>query len=152
MTDKERVIKGLESLHERLLDAAKQDAIATLDASMVADALAMLKEQKEEWKAEQSDWISVKERMPVELHSIFYPWYGKKQWSNAMWREQSDKVLVTVEFKDGTRIVTTGETHDGVWHTAISRTLDPIVTHWMQFPELPEGVKWDADGTTTIPG
>ena len=83
-------------------------------------------------------WISVKDRMPVELHSIFWPWYGKKQWSNAMWREQSDKVLVTIAFKDGTRIVSTGETHDGVWHTAISRTLDPIVTHWMQFPELPK--------------
>ena len=45
MTNKERVIKGLESLHDRLLDAAKQYVIATLDASMVADALALLKEQ-----------------------------------------------------------------------------------------------------------
>ena len=88
--------------------------------------------------AARPQWISVKDRMPVELHSLFWPWYGKKQWSNAMWREQSDKVLVTVVFKDGTRLVTTGETHDGVWHTPISRTLDPIVTHWMQFPELPE--------------
>lgn len=88
-------------------------------------------------RVQDDKWISVKERMPVELHSIFWPWYGKKQWSNAMWREQSDKVLITVEFKDGTRLVSTGETHDGVWHTAISRTLDPIVTHWMQFPELP---------------
>ena len=134
MIDREKVIKGLESLHERLLDASKQNAIATLDASMVADAIALLKEQKEE----QSDWISVKERMPVELHSIFWPWYGKKQWSNAMWREQSDKVLATVAFKDETRLVTTGETHDGIWHTAISRTLDPVVTHWMQFPEPPK--------------
>ena len=106
--------------------------------SIMRETINALKEQKEERKEEQSDWISVKERMPVELHSIFWSWYGKKEWRNAMWREQSDKVLVTVEFKDGTRLVTTGETHDGVWNTAISRTLDPIVTHWMQFPELPE--------------
>ena len=107
---------------------------------LMADAYTLLKKQKEERKEEQSDWISVKERMPVELHSIFWPWYGKKEWRNAMWREQSDKVLVTVAFKDGTRFVTTGETHDGIWHTAISRTLDPIVTHWMSLPEPPENV------------
>lgn len=80
-------------------------------------------------------WISVKDRQPVETHSIFYPFYGTQKWSNAMWREQSDKVLVTVAFQDGTRIVTTGETHDGVWNTKISRTLNPVVTNWMQMPE-----------------
>lgn len=47
MFDRKNVIKGLESLHDRLLDAAKQNVIATLDASMVADALALLKEQDE---------------------------------------------------------------------------------------------------------
>jgi len=83
-------------------------------------------------------WISVKDRMPAETHSIFFPWYGKQKWSSAMWKEQSDKVLVTVAFKDGTRFVTTGETHDGVWHTSISRTLEPEVTHWMPLPEPPE--------------
>lgn len=83
-------------------------------------------------------WVSVKDRLPAETHSIFYPWFGKKQWNKAMWREQSDKVLVTVPFKDGTRIVTTGETHDGVWNTTISRTLEPVVTHWMPLPEPPK--------------
>ena len=46
MADKDNVIKGLKLLHDRLLDAAKQDSIAMLDASMVADAIAMLKEQE----------------------------------------------------------------------------------------------------------
>ena len=46
MIDMEKVIKGLELLHDRLLDAAKRDAIVMLDASMVADAIAMLKEQE----------------------------------------------------------------------------------------------------------
>lgn len=85
-----------------------------------------------------SNWISVKEMMPAETHSIFFPWYGKKEWSKSMWREQSDKVLMTVTFKDGSRIVTTGETHDGVWNTAISRALEPVVTHWMPLPEPPK--------------
>lgn len=80
-------------------------------------------------------WISVNDGLPAETHSIFYPWFGKKQWNKAMWREQSDKVLVTVAFKDGTRKVTIGETHDGIWHTTISRTLEPVVTHWMPLPE-----------------
>lgn len=144
MTDRAKVmfglhLHGLSSLCEENGQYCPYFASDKCISQLCNDALELLKKQKEE----QSEWISVKERMPVELHSIFYPWYGKKQWSNAMWREQSDKVLVTVEFKDGTRLVTTGETHDGVWHTAISRTLDPIVTHWMQFPELPEGVKRD---------
>lgn len=86
-------------------------------------------------------WISVKDRLPAETHSIFYPWYGRKEWRNAMWREQSDNVLVTVTFKDGTRLVTTGETHDGEWYTSISKTLNPIVTHWMPLPEPPQEVK-----------
>lgn len=46
MTNREKIIEGLELLHNRLLDAAKRDAIAMLDASMVADAIAMLKEQE----------------------------------------------------------------------------------------------------------
>ena len=84
------------------------------------------------------EWISVKDRLPVETHSIFFSLYGKQKWSSAMWREQSDKVLVTVVFKDGTKLVTTGETHDGVWYTSISRTLEPEVTHWMPLPEPPK--------------
>lgn len=64
--------------------------------------------------------------------------WASTKWSNAMWREQSDKVLVTVAFKDGTKIVTTGETHDGVWNTTISRTLESVVTHWQAMPEPPK--------------
>lgn len=37
----------MESLHDRLLDVAKQDAIVMLDVSMVADAIALLKDQPE---------------------------------------------------------------------------------------------------------
>ena len=99
----------------------------------MADALALLKEQEE-----RKDWISVKDDMPVELHSIFWSFLGTDKWSNAMWREQSDKVLVAVEFADGTRLVTTGETHDGKWRTSISPTIPHLVTHWMKMPDLPQ--------------
>lgn len=84
---------------------------------------------------EVGGWISVKDRLPAETHSIFYRFFGTKIFRNSMWREQSDKVLVTVVFQDGTKIVTTGETHDGIWNTTISRTLDPVVTHWKPLPE-----------------
>ena len=83
-------------------------------------------------------WISVKDRMPAETHSIFFRFYGTNNWNKAMWREQSDKVLVTVAFKDGTRFVTTGETRDGIWNTTICRTLEPVVTHWAEMPAPPE--------------
>jgi recombinational DNA repair protein RecR len=46
MPEREKVIKGMELLYDRLLDAAKRDAIAMLDASMVANAIALLKEQE----------------------------------------------------------------------------------------------------------
>lgn len=94
---------------------------------------------------ETDGWINIKDRLPEETHSIFWRFHKTEKWTNAMWKEQSDKVLVTVAFKDGTRFVTTGETHDGVWHTAISRTLEPEVTHWMPMPEAPKEGDQNAD-------
>ncbi len=44
--DREKTIKGLESLRIRLLDIAMQDSIFMLDVSMVENAIAMLKEQE----------------------------------------------------------------------------------------------------------
>ena len=85
-----------------------------------------------------SEWIDVNDRMPAETHSLFWPWRDTAKWTKAMWREQSDKVLVTILFKDGSKIVRTGETHDGKWHTDISRALEPVVTHWMPLPEPAE--------------
>lgn len=46
MADRQKTIKGMKSLHTRLLDAATRDKIATLDAMIVSDALALLKEQE----------------------------------------------------------------------------------------------------------
>lgn len=104
-------------------------------------------EAKKGWnaRAQKDKWISVKDRMPPETHSLFWPLRGKKEWSKAMWLEQSDKVLVTLVFKNGTKFVATGETYDGVWNTSISRALAPIVTHWMPMPEPAKEDEDEAD-------
>ncbi len=83
-------------------------------------------------------WISVKDRLPPELHSMWFPLYGTSKWKSAMWREESDHVLVTVVFDDGTRYVSMGRTHDGEWNTNISKVVHHAVTHWMPLPEPPE--------------
>lgn len=46
MTNLEKTLAGLESLHVRLLDAATRDKIAMLDAMIVEDALDLLKAQQ----------------------------------------------------------------------------------------------------------
>ena len=85
-----------------------------------------------------TNWISVKDRMPAETHSMFYKFYGTPKWRNAMWQEESDNVLVAITFEDGSQFVTSGYTQDGKWHTGISKMLPYTVTHWMQIPEPPE--------------
>ena len=85
------------------------------------------------------EWVSVKDRMPTETHSMFYKLYGTPKWrNNAMWREESDHVLVAIRFEDGSQFVTSGYTQDGKWSTGISKILQYTVTHWMPLPEPPE--------------
>ena len=81
-----------------------------------------------------TEWTNVNKSLPLESNSIFKRFYGTDKWNDAMWRTQSDKVLVTVVFPDKTRTVCTGETHDGTWKTSVSQSLNPVVTHWMNFP------------------
>lgn len=102
--------------------------------TLMTDALELLKEQPQ--------WISVKDRMPAETHSMFYKFYGTPKWRDAMWREESDHVLVAITFEDGSQFVTSGYTQDGKWHTGISKMLPYTVTHWMPMPKPPE-VKQD---------
>lgn len=84
-------------------------------------------------------WISVKERLPEMHKSIFAPWYGRKEWTKAMWQEESDRVIVAIKFPDGSTSTGTARLHDGKWSTDIvSRTLNPEITHWMPMPEPPK--------------
>jgi len=83
-------------------------------------------------------WISVKDRLPEEHESMFYKLLGTPKWSNSMWKQESEKVLVYVSFPDGTGVVTTGCLHNSDWVTTVSKTLPQTVTHWMPMPKPPE--------------
>ncbi len=83
-------------------------------------------------------WISVKDRLPEEHASIFERFYATEKWDGAMWRRESDSVLVVASFPDGGRRVVDGKTHDGQWNTTVSKILPHVITHWMPMPELPE--------------
>ena len=89
----------------------------------------------------QPQWISVKDRMPAETHSMFFKLYGTPKWRDAMWKEESDNVLVAISFEDGSQSVISGYTQDGKWHTGISKMLPYTVTHWMPLPEPPEVIR-----------
>jgi hypothetical protein len=93
-------------------------------------------------------WISVKDRLPEMHNSIFAPWHGSEKWTKAMWREESDRMIVAILFPDGSRGVGTARLHDGKWQTdIISRTLKPTVTHWLPMPEPPKEVSVDERAT-----
>lgn len=83
-------------------------------------------------------WISVKDRLPKEHPSMFCKLYGTEKWSRAMWRTESDRVLVTIKFPDGTRTVDKGKLQDGAWRTGVSPVLPQEVTHWALWPEPPK--------------
>lgn len=83
-------------------------------------------------------WISVKDRVPEEHPSMFYKLYGTEKWDRAMWRTESDRVLVAIKFPDGTRTVDKGKLQDGAWRTGVSPVLPQEVTHWALWPEPPE--------------
>ena len=80
-------------------------------------------------------WISVANGLPNEHDSLFakYPRFSKY-----MWAKESDDVIVYVRFPDGSGRSTEGRLHDGKWHTKISPSLEPVITHWMPLPEPPE--------------
>lgn len=84
-------------------------------------------------KAELFEWIPVSERLPEEHDSIFAKLYGTDAWKSGYWRRTSNKVLVTVEYNDGTRIVKESHTHDGEWFDE-KRNINCKVIAWMPFP------------------
>lgn len=83
-------------------------------------------------------WISVKDGLPEEHDSMFAQLYGTSKWNSAMWRTESDRVLVAILFPDGTRTVDKGKLQDGEWRTGVARVLPQKVTHWALWPEPPK--------------
>lgn len=82
----------------------------------------------------EPEWISCEVRMPEEHDSIFAKFKGTDRWQKIMWEKQSEKVLVTVEYEDGTRAVEVANTFDGKWKykTAV---VDRYPVAWCPFPE-----------------
>jgi len=83
-------------------------------------------------------WVGVKDDLPKEHPSMFAAFYGTDKWNRAMWRTESDRVLVTIQFPDGTRTVDKGKLQDGEWRTGVSPALRQEVTHWAVWPEPPK--------------
>ena len=141
MADREKVFDALRNCvtEPKCKDCPWEDCFGskrtTVPVTLLLDTLNLLKAQPQ--------WISVKDRMPAETHSMFYKFYGTPKWRDTMWREESDNVLVAIAFEDGSQFVTSGYTQDGKWHTGISKMLPYTVTHWMQMPEPPEVIQND---------
>lgn len=84
-----------------------------------------------------SEWISVKDDMPKEHDSIFKKFKNTPHWKEGMFEKTSDRVIVAITFEDGKRKASTASTVDGKW-IGLPIVGNPIVTHWMPFPELPK--------------
>lgn len=85
-------------------------------------------------KLDSFEWIPVSEGLPKEHRSIFAKWFGTDKWNSNLWRTSSNRVLVTVKYDDGTRLVKESHTHDGEWMVE-KKSIDCKVVAWMPFPE-----------------
>ena len=86
----------------------------------------------------EDDWIPVSKDMPVEYDSVFTRFHGTDKWRDGMWLKSSAKVLVTVEFEDGTRLTETAKTIDGKWATE-NRIRKRKVIAWKKMPKEYKG-------------
>lgn len=87
-------------------------------------------------KAESFEWIPVSERLPDEHDSVFAKSYGTDEWNDAFWRTKSKEVLVTIEYEDGIRSVTSSYTTDGKWELEKRVKLRKCkVVAWMPLPK-----------------
>lgn len=81
----------------------------------------------------ESQWIPCSERLPEEHDSIFSKLYGTEKWRDAMFRKTSNTVIITVEFKDGTRQTAPCHTIDGEWNQSM-KGMGKVLA-WCPLPE-----------------
>lgn len=123
--------KGMKNGKLKFVYAIGEAPCRACDVADMIDAL-------EEAPTVPDGWISVKDDLPKEHPSMFAALYGTDKWNRAMWRTESDRVLVTIQFPDGTRTVDKGKLQDGTWKTGVSPVLPQVVTHWAMWPEPPK--------------
>lgn len=80
-----------------------------------------------------NQWIPCSERFPEERDSIFAKLYGTEKWRDAMFRKTSNTVIITVEFKDGTRQTAPCHTIDGEWNQSM-KGMGKVLA-WCPLPE-----------------
>lgn len=85
-------------------------------------------------KADSLEWIPVSEMLPGEHDSVFADLYGTDKWDSKLWRKVSNRVLVTIKYDDGARIVKESYTCDGKWADE-KRSINCKVVAWMPLPE-----------------
>ena len=83
---------------------------------------------------EERKWIPCSDRLPEEHESVWAKAKGTDRWSEAMWEKQSDEVIVTELFEDGTTRTDTACTHDGEWYVRVKIIKRKIIA-WMPLPE-----------------
>ena len=88
-------------------------------------------------KQATSEWIPVSERLPEEHDTMFAKFKGTDKWSDSMFAKKSDKVNVTVEFDDGSRMTQTLYTIDGEWKRETN--IKHKVIAWRPLPEPYKG-------------
>jgi len=92
---------------------------------------------------EDSKWISVKDHLPPERDSIFKKLIGLEKWREGiegLCQRESDYVIVSVRFSDGTEKTGRARTEDGHW-VELPTIGCPVVTHWRPFPKPCNGGK-----------
>ena len=100
----------------------------------IYDAMATLRKLVD--KADSFEWIPVSERLPGEHDSPFAELYGTDKWNDMLWRTQSKEVLVTIEYEDRIKSVTSSYTTDGKWALGKIATLSKFkVVAWMPLPK-----------------
>ena len=138
MTERQRMINEI-TYQLQSKEVTQQHCPVQLSQTDANKILELLKEQDvTPTGGAVGEWISVKDRLPSEHESIFAKMYGTDKWNSAMWRTESDRVLVAIQFPDGTRTVDKGKLQEGIWRTGVSPVLPQVVTHWALWPELPK--------------
>lgn len=133
---KQEIIEQLKSLKSHCEDFRDgEDSVWAKDVEALDAAIEALEKQaaKQATSNYTSEWIPCSERLPEEHDTMFAKFKGTDKWSDSMFAKKSDKVNVTVEFDDGSRMTQTLYTIDGQWKRETN--IKHKVIAWQPLPE-----------------